>query len=50
MEFFDRGMCADCNEEVYGVNIDNCVVCRDVNYIGREGRCITCDMEYEFSE
>ena len=24
MEFFDRGMCADCNEQVYGVNIDNC--------------------------
>ena len=31
MEFFDRGMCADCNEEVYGVIIDNCVVCCDVN-------------------
>lgn len=50
MEFFDRGMCADCNEQVYGVNIDNCVVCCDVNYIGREGRCIICDMEYDMDE
>ena len=49
-DFYDRNMCAECNEQVYGVNIDNCVVCCDVNYIGREGRCIICDMEYDMDE
>lgn len=44
-EFYDRGMCGYCLEEAYGCKIDNCVVCCDVNYIGREGRCIICDMD-----
>lgn len=42
MDFYDRGMCADCNEDAFGVSIIECEVCCDVNYVNSEGRCHVC--------
>jgi len=41
-DFYDRDLCADCLEKLFGCKIDNCVLCCDVNYLNKENKCIIC--------
>ena len=38
-DIFDRDLCASCLEGIFGVRIDNCEVCQNIDYLDLNGRC-----------